>query len=557
MQEFMEVLPNTVVQGDVRDVLRTPPDESVHCIITSPPYWGLRDYGTADWQGGDPACDHRPARKNGTESSTLQGSITGNHEYEGFKGDTCPRCGARRVDRQLGLEATPEEYIAEIVAIFHECRRVLRSDGTLWLNMGDCYASSVNGRSAAEDDRTFRDKPFSTAVSGLKPKDLVGMPWRLALALQADGWWLRSDIIWHKPNPMPESVTDRPTKAHEYVFLLTKSGNPLYWTHRDLPGTRSKPAPDWRWIHVSGQELTQPPDDPHWKRCTVECPDCGGSGWQTINYDDNGLFGGQSFRIECERCGGKKRIKAWEKVNLWRGHDYFYDVEAVREKTGNEMSWDEYYQATAPGASWPSGGKSNNAGAYKPDGGRAYPTGRNRRSVWTISTESFSGAHFATFPTKLVEPCILAGTSARGVCPACGAPWQRVVERTAMEINRTNNHPPELRTRTSGTMTKPPTSTTTGWRPTCDCHNKAVEAEWMCRGCKTLQEKIAIEKEISIADPVPALVLDPFFGSGTTGVVAIETGRHYLGIELNPDYIELARRRLAGAQPALIPKGLE
>ena len=156
--------------------LRQLPDSSVNCVITSPPYWGLRDYGIAG---------------------------------------------------QLGLEATPEKHIAALVKVFREVKRVLKPDGTLWVNYGDTYASSVNGRPAAEvvnDNRTFRDKPFSTVVGRLKPKDLVGLPWLLAFALRDRlGFYLRSDIIWHKPNCMPESVKDRPAKAHEYLFLFSKS----------------------------------------------------------------------------------------------------------------------------------------------------------------------------------------------------------------------------------------------------------------------------------------------------------------------------------------------
>lgn len=167
-----------ILTGDCREVLPTLPAESVHCVVTSPPYWGLRDYGIAD---------------------------------------------------QLGMEPTLPEFVAEIVGVFREVRRVLRADGTLWLNLGDSYASTPNGRSAADtkaigkDDRTFRDKPFSTVGNGIKAKDLCGIPWRVAFALQADGWYLRNDNIWSKVNPMPQSVTDRCTMSHEYVFMLAKS----------------------------------------------------------------------------------------------------------------------------------------------------------------------------------------------------------------------------------------------------------------------------------------------------------------------------------------------
>jgi DNA modification methylase len=216
-----------VLTGDCRAILPTLPSESVHCVVTSPPYWGLRDYGTATWEGGDPNCDHSPERRGSrfaTPVSAKQVSNTGSGSAARFDCD----CGARRIDAQLGLEGSLSEYIEAMRGVFREVWRVLRADGTLWLNMGDCYAAAQNGRSARDtkvygsDNRTFRDKPFSTIGNGLKPKDLCGIPWRVAFALQEDGWYLRSDIIWSKPNPMPESVTDRPTKAHEYVFLMSK-----------------------------------------------------------------------------------------------------------------------------------------------------------------------------------------------------------------------------------------------------------------------------------------------------------------------------------------------
>ena len=263
--------------GDCLQVLKELPAESVHCVVTSPPYWGLRDYGA---------------------------------------------------DGQLGLEETPADHVANMVEVFREVRRVLREDGTLWLNYGDSYTGGKIGR----DDKntggglydgqqkgwTGKETRQRPVPPGLKPKDLCGIPWRVAFALQADGWWLRQDIIWHKPNPMPESVTDRCTKAHEYIFLMTKAAR------------------------------------------------------------------------------------------------YYYDEDAIREKTGSEMSSREYDTKTASGAAWKSGGVKNYAGANKKDGGRSHPNGRNRRSVWTIATAPYPGAHFATFPPKLIEPCIMAG------CPEGG-----------------------------------------------------------------------------------------------------------------------------------------
>jgi DNA modification methylase len=213
-----------LLAGDCRDVLATLPAESVQCCVTSPPYWNLRDYGTALWDGGDAACSHvvpRPDRSD-YKRHAEGGVATWTNR------DATPRqcsCGARRIDRQIGLEPTPDEYLATMVAVFREVRRVLRKDGTVWCNIGDSYnANQGSGFNGNAGKPTASPKAFT----GLAAKQLLMMPSRLALALQADGWWVRSDIIWHKPNPMPESCTDRPTSAHEHVFLLTRSARYFY-----------------------------------------------------------------------------------------------------------------------------------------------------------------------------------------------------------------------------------------------------------------------------------------------------------------------------------------
>jgi len=235
-----------IICGDALTELRKLPDESVNCCVTSPPYWGLRDYGTAKWEGGDPECDHRSAKEKSRYDYPMPESAQcGTHK--GMKPgtdspkwkDTCPSCGATKNDSQLGLEKTPEEYVSHLVEVFREVRRVLRKDGTLWLNLGDSYASQPAGNkipsgfSQTRPSRRTGDGNQETVRLpqkrfGLKPKDLVGIPWRVAFALQADGWWLRQDIIWAKPNPMPESVRDRCTKAHEYIFMLSKSARYYY-----------------------------------------------------------------------------------------------------------------------------------------------------------------------------------------------------------------------------------------------------------------------------------------------------------------------------------------
>jgi DNA modification methylase len=328
-----------ILVGDTRDRLADLPAASVQCCVTSPPYWGLRDYGHAG---------------------------------------------------QLGLEPTPDAYVAEMVEVFRGVRRVLRDDATCWINLGDSYASSTgprtitpqtayatgraggNARGPASKtlgyekaDGGFRD------YGSLKPKDLVGIPWRVAFALQADGWYLRSDIIWAKPNPMPESVTDRPTKAHEYLFLLTKSAR------------------------------------------------------------------------------------------------YYYDAEAIKEASVDMAGWQsrmKYKLSGRPDGATVCPGDSEGQ-RYAPKGMRAVPddsAGRNRRSVWTIPTQPYPEAHFATYPEALVEPCILAGSKEGDT------------------------------------------------------------------------------------------VLDPFTGSGTTGAVAARLHRSFVGCELNPAYVELARRRIGNSNPLFV-----
>ena len=380
-------LPGTILVGDALEQLRTLPDSSVHCCVTSPPYWGLRDYG----------CEG-----------------------------------------QMGLEPTPEAYVARMVEVFGEVRRVLRGDGTLWLNLGDSY-SGYHGNARVPDADAPSNKPgyienmraSTVGLGGLKPKDLVGIPWRLAFALQSDGWYLRSDIVWAKPNPMPESVTDRPTKSHEHVFMLAKSPN------------------------------------------------------------------------------------------------YYWDQDAVKEKS---TSGDKRKPHGSDGM-WQMDGRNKwEEGKGKP---RSVPaSGRNIRDVWTIPTEPCALAHFAVMPQRLVEPCIKAGTSERGCCPECGAPWARVVER-APDNTGYPNGPGETKAldpRGNGASDRSTlasvaryATTTIGWQPTCTC---------------------------DAGGAVPCTVLDPFFGAGTVGKVAKRLGRRYIGIELNPEYAEIARRRIANPEPA-------
>jgi DNA modification methylase len=216
-----------ILHGDCRERLRDIPAASVHCCVTSPPYFGLRDYGTGSWEGGDASCPHVRIKDRGR--STIDG---GGYQSREVYRDRCSKCGAQRVDCQIGLESDPMEFVDALVEVFREVRRALRDDGTLWLNIGDSYATgtkagrpafSPTGRVGANHQGAQNSVPRIGTPDGCKTKDLIGIPWMLAFALRADGWFLRQDIIWSKPNPMPESVRDRCTKAHEYLFLMSKS----------------------------------------------------------------------------------------------------------------------------------------------------------------------------------------------------------------------------------------------------------------------------------------------------------------------------------------------
>lgn len=327
-----------ILQGDALSVLKTLDNESVSCCVTSPPYYNLRDYG---------------------------------------------------VDGQIGLEASPEEYIQKLVEIFREVKRVLKNDGTLWVNIADSYAGSGKGRvkgGVAKRETfgkiqsanigTINGSLQKTQCNSCKPKDLIGIPWMLAFALRADGWYLRQDIIWAKPNPMPESVKDRCTKSHEYIFMLSKS--PRYY--------------------FDGEAIAEPVANSTRARMLQDVENQQGS------YTPSKANG--RMKAVAPRYGGKKYTETPDKFN--------------RTKSGNLYD-------------------------YRPK--------RNKRDVWTVTTKPYKGAHFATFPPDLIEPCILAG------CPQGGA------------------------------------------------------------------------------------VLDPFAGSGTTGMVAKKNGRDFVLIELNEEYIKLCADR--------------
>lgn len=305
--------------GNCIDVLKKMSGNSVQCCVTSPPYWGLRDYGTAEWEGGDENCDHKcPYIANSGGGKSLNERYHGTNREgkalekqqlaRNFYKSVCGKCGAIRIDEQIGSERTVDEYVAKMVQVFREVKRVLSHDGTLWLNLGDTYGSSNNrnaiaSRTLGGTSRKPNNAKLSEREIELANGNLVGVPWRVAFALQQDGWVLRQDIIWHKPNPMPESVTNRCTKAHEYIFLLTKS------------------------------------------------------------------------------------------------MDYYYDNEAVKRKLKSKPH--------NPGNKKLDNSRNDHNQMYKVWGSEE---GGNLHSIWTVTTQPYPEAHFATFPRKLIEPCILSGS---------------------------------------------------------------------------------------------------------------------------------------------------
>lgn len=381
-----------ILHGDCRETLRQVPDGSVHCCVTSPPYWGLRSY--------------------------------------------LPK-GHPDKAREIGAEPTPEAYVQTMVEVMREVRRCLHPTGVCLLNIGDSYNAYNGNRGASKSisaniEDAIPDLPSGSGLlcQTLKPKDLCLVPWRVAIALQADGWWVRSVIAWCKKAPMPESVTDRPTSAWEPVFLLARS----------------------------------------------------------------------------ER--------------------YFWDAESVKEKADMKPQ-----QRHTNGR----GDKDDGYPPHRRAPGMTNPNGRNLRNVWHLGPEPFSGSHFAVFPTEIPRRAILAGTSARGCCPQCLAPWKRVVEKTGGRDwkndrmkskgipGELNGDGPYKRGQSMEPLNNNKICSTTGWRPTCGCGRE---------------------------DTVPCRVLDPFGGSGTTGAVALELGRSAILCELNEGYLELVRRR-ADTTPGL------
>jgi len=449
---------NRIIRGDVFAGLAEIPDGVVQAVVTSPPYWKLRSYLPED------------------------------HPDKHL---------------ELGNEDTPQEYVEHMVAVFREVRRVLRDDGTVWVNVGDSFAGGGRNAGNALERTTAKQRSNIHSMTasrspippGLKPKDLCGIPWRLALALQADGWYLRSDVIWHKLSPMPGSVSGwRWERCRVKVKGKWGPDNPHPSTGRD--GGRAQ------FGEHSGYKVKH---EAVWR----DCPGC----------SKCTPHGGYVLRKGSWRCTSAHEYL----FMLAKSECYYGDRDAVAEplKCPDAADGTRTFGGVNKHGANAKHGDRTTGGVYNSE-----PSGANKRDVWTLSNQPRSEAHFAAFPDSLVEPCILSSTSAKGCCPKCGMPWARVVdserkptrpgEKPKQDLTGLANRDPERHCTETRTI---------GWRPCCNCN---------------------------AGDPVPSVVLDPFMGRGTVAIVAKRLGRDFVGVELNPDYAAMAEENLRAACPLLM-----
>jgi len=460
-----------ILSGHVLDRIKDIPDNSIQCVVTSIPYFGLMSYGTEPqiW-GGDKECSHEWIETNRKDMSGGQSDKQDSNReprFESSSNSFCSKCGAWY--GHLGLEPNIEMFADHVVNIFSEVKRVLHNSGVVYLNVGDSYSGSGGPGSQYDSKNPGYGKTFekfdnpNRKIVNIPAKNLLLVPFRLAIALQEDGWIIRSIINWTKPNPMPESVTDRPSNDFEYIFMMVKS--PKYF---------------------------------------------------------------------------------WDKENV--RNNYKYDGRAKTSVEGKHCSIQH-----RSGERWPN-------------------SGANLKTTWTIPTEPLSCAvcsvcgkywhrkppnehcgqavigHFAAYPTKLVENCLKSGASEKGCCPICFSPWERILKPSeeyakllGKDIINKKDHDKEdiLNKGMSQKKTNPHVSAeynTVGWQPTCKCVSTGTP--------DFIGDTDKHEVTMSYPEPIPCTVLDTFFGSGTTGLVAAKLGMNCIGIELNPNYVKMAVGRL-------------
>lgn len=536
--------PLRILEGDCISQMRLLPAESVHCIITSPPYWGLRDYKIPPsiW-GGKEKCRHvwgsdikTDRRGFHTKSSTLQGSQPPDARHS-TRGHHCAKCGAWQ--GTFGLEPSAGLYVEHSVLIFREAWRVLRKDGTLWLNLGDTFAptggdrrdhgngfNSIVGRTAdaamPRSGRIEQQRHFKAA--GLKGGDLVGIPWRIALALQADGWYLRRDNIWYKRNPMPESVSGWQWEKHR---IKTKVGQT-----KDLHPSRLG-GQDKSRSHVFGTHNGMKAFE-HAAEY-IDCPGC-------VKCEPNG---GLILKRGNWRCTTSHEYV----FQFSKSSSYFCDAQAAREKTsgnahhrgsgvnpkaklsgrGSRMNKDHDPSHQTPGRIKSKQNRSFSAAV------NSLVTNRNMRSVWNIPTKPYRGAHFATFPPDLVRPIVRAGSPSR-CCSKCGGPFAPIVERGEPLRAQQRACGSDLNGAYLGQATK-----------AFELHGAQNASDVKARILAGMVEKRVVGYRQTCqcvdAGEAKAVVLDIFAGSGTVGQVSIEEGREVILIEISTQYVPMIRQR--------------
>jgi len=617
MTPYFQTELGLLYQGDVLDILRQLSNKSVQMCVTSPPYWGLRDYGTAKWEGGDENCKHI-----GMESRCISGGQGKQYTNEGsnrvFSGDCI--CGAKRIDNQIGLEKTPEEYVAKMVEVFREVRRVLRDDGVCFINLGDSYMGS-GGPGSQYDNKAIGQykegfhkykNPNRKVMNGLKPKDLCGIPWRVAFALQqpyrvsscvkseVDKAWLAAMFDGEGCIGIRRFDSYRKEKQQVYqdgfvvYTVVTNSDIELLDRCVEITGI-GKVRPKQRAGDTDGRGIVSRRDSYGWRpegnaaikvirsiyshliakrkqACiafTLDLLNKNGHGSRSVPKDVQekktylwGLIKAcnqrrpvdlpdwiQEPKEEIEPGWYLRSDIIWHKPNpmpesvtdrptksheylflLSKQAKYYYDAEAIREPLSESTLADSrnatgrHTQGDKHGTKYDEWESKQKPSWYRAKVFVNPMNGRNKRSVWTIATHPFPGSHFAVFPEKLIEPCILAGTSEKGCCPDCGKPWERVVEKGELiGKDRGGNYKGRNIDRLVHTNPGKPgmsyETKTTNWQPTCSCGK----------------------------EPIPCVVLDIFFGAGTTGLVCEKLNRRWIGIELSEAYCKIAAKRIDNA----------
>ena len=512
-----------ILVGNNMEKLKEIESESVDCIVSSPPYFGLRDYG---------------------------------------------------VDGQFGLEETLEEYIEKTVLLFEELRRVLKPQGTVWWNLGDSYANKSSawggrGKNSILNDTGLEDKQRRNTIvpKGLKTKDLMMIPARVAIALSENGWYLRSEIIWHKPNPMPESVKDRPTSAHEKIYLFAK--NKKYYYDADAIRVPQKTESikrahrdRWEGSKMDSGNYSIPNVDSA-KKAEDKVRDTVAEGkipmankrnvWSTKYESDEEE---RMYRQGMSKTRGENAV--FVRTKLPTQKDF---VKFMRERTSIKQLDEEtdikktkiehWFRNDESGFAFPSVEDWKVIKDYVNDWSKEFelidegltyveshldsiesnPLGKNKRNVWTVTTKPFKGAHFAVFPQDLIEPCIKAGCPEK-ICFECGKPYIKKYERKdnnkdyiqVKGINTPNIRKGGVRLTEKGTTPhfNPPDIKFLEFKKDCKCETEKYKS---------------------------GTVLDPFGGSGTTGLVANNLGRDAILIELNEEYVEIAKKRIGGDNP--------